>query len=306
MPIPRSRKGIGPVGARAAQEREQRVALLSLANLTVPDADPLRQIEAAAAAGFDAVGLCLNPSDRPGASLVRDAAERRRVRQCLTELDMRVLDVEIFPLEPLIEVKALTPALAAGAELGAEFLLVTGNDEDEARVCDNYAALCDLAAPFRLRPMLEFITWRPLRDIHQGARWLRRAARPAGGMCIDALHLFRSGGTIADLRRIDPADIGYVQLADATTLEPAERFSEAELMHEARSDRRLPGHGVLPLAAFLRALRPGLAISVEAPCAAHAPLSVEERASLAMEATRPVLSEYLARPLSESGPARRA
>jgi len=305
MPIPRSRKGIGPDGARAAQERELRVALLSLANLTVPDADPLRQIEAAATAGFDAVGLCLNPSDRPGASLVRDAAERRRARQRLTELDMRVLDIEIFPLEPGTEVKALTPALAAGAELGAEFVLVTGNDEDEARVCDNYAALCDLAAPFRLRPMLEFITWRPLRDIHQAARWLRRAARPAGGMCVDALHLFRSGGTVADLRRIDAAHIGYVQLADAATLEPAERFSEAELMHEARSDRRLPGRGVLPLAAFMRALRPGLAVSVEAPCAAHAHLSVEERALLAMEATRPVLSEYLARPLSESDLAKR-
>ena len=212
-----------------------------------------------------------------------------------------------FAEEQLVAANAnIGEAKAAGAELGAEFVLVTGNDADEVRACENYAALCDLAATFALRPMLEFITWRPLRNIGQAARWLRRAARPAGGICIDALHLFRSGGTIADVRQADPSDIGYVQLSDAATLEPAERFSEGELMHEARNDRRLPGQGVLPLAAFMRALRPGLAISIEAPCAAHAHLSVEERALLAMEATRPVLRDYLARPLNENGPERRA
>lgn len=273
------------------------MALLSLANLTVPDADPLRQIEAASAAGFDAVGLCINPSDRLGASLVRDAAERRLVRQRLNELDMRVLDIEIFPLVPEINVELFEPALAVGAELGTEFVLVTGNDEDEARVCDNYAALCDLAANFGLRPMLEFITWRPLREIGQTASCLRRAGHPAGGMCIDALHLFRSGGTVADVGRVDPSLIGYMQLCDAASLTSAEHFSEAELMHEARNDRRLPGDGVLPLAGLLAALRPGLAISVEAPCAANAHLSIEDRALRVMEATRPVLHDYLARNL---------
>jgi sugar phosphate isomerase/epimerase len=280
------------------------VALLSLANLTVPDADPIRQIEAASAAGFDAVGLCINPSDRLGASLVRDAAERRLVRQRLNDLDMRVLDLEIFPLVPEIDVAEFEPALAAGAELGAEFMLVTGNDDDEARVCDNYAALCDLAAGFRMRPMLEFITWRPLREIGQTTSWLRRAGRSSGGMCIDALHLFRSGGTVADVARIDPSQIGYVQLCDATTLNTAEHFSEAELIHEARNDRRLPGDGVLPLSDLLAVLRPGLAISVEAPCVANAHLSLEDRALRLMEATRPILRDYLARGLSESDPAK--
>jgi sugar phosphate isomerase/epimerase len=263
---------------------------LSLANLMVTDADPLQQIDAAAAAGFAAVGLCINPPDRLGASLVGDPARRRTIKARLAELGMRVLDIELFPLLPGLEVASLSPVLEACADLGAEFLLVTGNDADEHRACDNYAALCDLAAPLRLRPMLEFIPYRPLRDIHQAERWLRRVNRAGAGMCMDALHLFRSGGTLDDLRRLEPEDIGYAQLCDAASMQPAPHFSEQELVRESRTNRRLPGEGVLPLAQFLAALPPALAISVEAPCERYAHLSVSERVTLAMQTTRRVLA----------------
>lgn len=264
---------------------------LSLANLLVPDANPLQQIEAAAAAGFDAVGLCINPPDRLGATLVREPARRRPVKARLAELGMRLLDIELFPLLPNLEVASLTPVLEACADLGAEFLLVTGNDADEQRACDNYAQLCALAAPLGLRPMLEFISYRPLRDVHQAKRWLRRVDHPAAGMCMDALHLFRSGGTLDDLRAIAPGLIGYAQLCDAESMQPAQYFSEPELIRESRGNRRLPGEGVLPLVQFLQALPPGLAISVEAPCERYAQLSVPERAALAMRTTRNVLAQ---------------
>ncbi len=262
---------------------------LSLANLMVPDADPLRQIDAAAAAGFAAVGLCINPPDRLGASLVRDPVQRRTVKTRLADLGMRVLDIELFPLLPNLDVASLSPVLEACADLGAEFLLVTGNDTDEHRACDNYAKLCDLATPLRLRPMLEFISYRPLRDIHQAERWLHQVNRAAAGMCMDALHLFRSGGTLDDLRRIEPRHIGYAQLCDAASIQPAQFFSEQELVRESRTNRRLPGEGVLPLAAFLKALPPGLAISIEAPCERYAHLPALERAALAMKTTSSIL-----------------
>ncbi len=264
--------------------------ILSLANLMVTDAEPLQQVEAAAAAGFAAVGLCINPPDRLGAGLVRDPVQRRAVKARLAELGMCVLDIELFPLLPDLDVASLSPVLESCADLGAEFLLVTGNDTDEHRACDNYAKLCDLAAPLRLRPMLEFISYRPLRDVWQAERWLRQVNRPAAGMCMDALHLFRSGGTLDDLRRIEPRHIGYAQLCDAASMQPAQYFSEQELVRESRNNRRLPGEGVLPLAEFLEALPPGLAISIEAPCEDYAQLSVPERAVLAMKTTRAVLA----------------
>jgi sugar phosphate isomerase/epimerase len=283
-----------PIRAPLAS-RTQKVSCLptlSLANLMVPDADPLQQIEAASAAGFRAVGLSINPPDRLGAALVREPAQRRLVKSRLAALDMRVLDIEIFPLLPEIDVASLSPALEAGAELGAEFVLVTGNDADEQRACDNYAKLCDLAGAIGMRPMLEFIPYRQLRDIGQAERWLRRVGHASAGMCVDALHLFRSGGTLDDLRHIEPRHIGYAQLCDAASMQPAHCFSEQELVRESRTHRRLPGEGVLPLAAFLAALPPGLAISVEAPCEDYAHLSVRQRAALAMQTSRGLVASY--------------
>ncbi|MCO5066280.1 MAG: sugar phosphate isomerase/epimerase [Rhizobiaceae bacterium] len=265
--------------------------ILSLANLMMPEVDPLQQIDVAAEAGFDAVGLCINPPDRLGASLVRDPALRRRVKDHLADRRITVLDIEVFPLTPEIDPAAFVPALETGAELGATFVLVTGNDTDEARVCDKYARLCDLAAPLGLRPTLEFISYRPLRDILQADRWLKRAGRAQGGMCVDALHLFRSGGTLEELRQIAPSDIGYAQLCDAASMQPAQFFTEEQLLRESRTDRRLPGEGVLPLVEFLDALPPDLAISVEAPCEAYAHLSPKERAVLAMASSRAILAQ---------------
>jgi sugar phosphate isomerase/epimerase len=263
--------------------------LLSLANLMVPDADPIKQITAAADAGFDAVGLCINPPDRLGATVVRDLELRRKVKTLLLDRGMTVLDIEVFPLLPEVDVASLLPALEAGSDLGASFVLVTGNDSDEERVCDNYAKLCELSKPLNLRPVLEFISYRPLRDIFQAERWLRRAGHPSGGICVDALHLFRSGGSIADMKQIPPTDIAYAQLCDAASTEPWSCFTDEQLLRESRTDRRLPGEGVLPLVEFLNALPPGMAISVEAPCEAYSRLSSGERAVLAMETSMDVL-----------------
>jgi sugar phosphate isomerase/epimerase len=265
------------------------------------DADPREQIEASAEAGFNAVGLCLNPHDRLGASLVRDLAQRREVKDLIFSLNMRVLDIEVFPLLPEIEVASLLPALEAGADLGAEFVLVTGNDTDEGRLSDNYARLCELSHTVGMRPMLEFISYRPLNSICQTERLLRKVDHASAGMCVDALHLFRSGGTIEDLRGIESRHIGYAQLCDAVSIQPAQHFSQEQLIYESRMDRRLPGEGVLPLAAFLDALPSGLALSVEAPCARHAHLPPPRRAVLAMEATRKLLANAAGAAIIGSG-----
>ena len=257
----------------------------------VPDADPLQQIEAAALAGFDAVGLCINPADRVGAKLVHDLGLRRRVKELLGERKMRVLDIEVFHLNPQTDVAALAPALETGADLGARFVLVVGNDPDEQRALRNYAALCDLAGALEMRATLEFISYRPLRDIRQTERWLREVNHPSAGMCVDALHLFRSGGGLADLREIDPQMIGYAQLCDAASLQPAEFFTEEQLLRESRTDRRLPGEGVLPLAEFLEALPPGVQISIEAPCEAYSHLPPAERATLAMQTSLALIAK---------------
>src|ERR1700716_2869631 len=120
---------------------------LSLAHLTVLDADPLTLIDAAAAGRFDAVGLRIIPP-MPTDQIVPVIGNARLIGEIARRLDctgVRILDIEAVWLMPHTDVTALKPALEPGARLGAKYLLVVGNDPDWARLRDNFAALCDLA-----------------------------------------------------------------------------------------------------------------------------------------------------------------
>jgi sugar phosphate isomerase/epimerase len=106
---------------------------------------------------------------------------------------------------------------------------------------------------------------------------------------IDALHLWRSGGTPADVAGLDPRRISaYVQLCDARGPRPA----TGALRQEARGGRHYPGTGDIPLAQILDALPEGLPLAVEVPRAQDAGLPVIERARRAGEATRRFLAQY--------------
>src|SRR6202041_1806041 len=102
-----------------------RLRLVSLAHLTVLDADPLALIDAAAAGGFDAVGLRIRPAMAARELTVGGGAPgpQRRIRQRLVETGLKILDVEAIWLRPETRIEALKPALGTGAELGAKYVL---------------------------------------------------------------------------------------------------------------------------------------------------------------------------------------
>src|SRR5205807_1846196 len=127
--------------------------------LSVLDAAPLALVDAAAASGFDYVGLRLvDPA--PGGTLlpvVLDEALQRALQQRLNDTGVRVLDVETFWLWPTTQPADLRPALETASRLGARFLLVVGNDPDQSRLVAKFADLCQIARPFDLKAMLEFM-----------------------------------------------------------------------------------------------------------------------------------------------------
>jgi len=117
-----------------------------------------------------------------------------------------------------------------------------------------------------------------------------RAAHPAGGVLVDALHLCRSGGSPADvapLARANPRRYPYLQLCDAPLVAPA--GGERGLYAEAVAGRLAPGEGELPLRELLDAMPAGVPLSIETPVAAIAHLPPVERARHAMAATRRLL-----------------
>jgi sugar phosphate isomerase/epimerase len=77
-------------------------------------------------------------------------------------------------------------------------------------------------------------------------------------LLLDAMHVYRSGATTADVAALDPAMVAYVQLCDVPMPPQTADYGE-----EARHERRCPGEGDLPLAEFLGALPPEVTIGLE-------------------------------------------
>jgi sugar phosphate isomerase/epimerase len=257
---------------------------LSLAHFTVIDADPIRLIDAAAAAGFDTVGLRIVPpvaADRV-VDVVGDPGLQRGIKERLSATGLRILDVEAIWLVPETDVGALEPALDTAVALGAGNVLVCGHDLDRARLCENLDRLCQASNQRGLRVMLEFLPYTYVRSLREAHDLVAKLAPANAGVLVDALHLSRSGGSPADIARYNPSLFPYYHLCDA----PAEPPPHDGLRAEARGERLYPGEGGLWLREFVAAFPPGTPAAIEAPSRRHAECSPEERARLAGEACR--------------------
>jgi sugar phosphate isomerase/epimerase len=73
------------------------------------------------------------------------------------------------------------------------------------------------------------------------------ADQPNCGVNVDTWHHFRTGGTLADIARLEPSRVGAVQLNDVAA-EPWE-----DLLAETAQNRQLPGQGVSDSGAVLEA-----------------------------------------------------
>ncbi|TNC05455.1 sugar phosphate isomerase/epimerase [Methylobacterium terricola] len=260
---------------------------LGLAHFTCIAVPPLELVRLAARTGYAAVGLRLHPAF-PGApvyDLAHGSPAFRAVREALRQEGLRVHDIEFVTIGEDFVPASLAGILEAAAGLGAERLSVCGDDPDRARLVAHFAELCDLAAGFGMGVDLECMAWRRVASLPDAVRVVEAAGRPNGGVLVDALHLARTGGTVADLRAVPPALIRSAQLCDAGAEAP--RSMDA-VIQEARGGRLPPGEGVLPLRALLAALPGTAALSVEVPLTG--PTSPEAHARANAEAARRVMA----------------
>jgi len=262
---------------------------LSLSYYTVPELAPPAMVGAAADAGFDFVGVRLlnGQPGRDPAPLLESPALRRETLACLRDTGVKVLDASGARLVPSTDLTAFAPFFEAAAELGARHVLATGDDPDERRLADRFAALCDAAQRFGLTVDIEFVTWMTISGVNDAARLLRAVANPTLGIAVDALHFDRSGSLLEDLALLPRSWFRYVQLCDA----PAERSMDREaLLHAATRERLFPGEGAIDLIGLLRALPVGIPVALEIPRATLSrTMPAPERLRLAVQATRRVL-----------------
>ncbi|MBB3748269.1 sugar phosphate isomerase/epimerase [Mycolicibacterium sp. BK634] len=254
---------------------------ISLAPLTVVELGPDEMIDCAARAGFDAVGLRLirATDEEPLRPTIGMTPLIREVRRRLDDTGLALIDIEVLRLTPQTRVRHdYESFVETGAYLGASQILATGNDPDHARLADHLAELADLADDYGLTPNLEPMPWTDVVNLQQAAAVVTRCAHPNVGLLVDALHYDRALNTPADLTALPAEWINYVQICDGV----AERPTTVEaLRYQGRNARLFPGAtGNIDLVAMLRALPPGVPVSVEAPVLWQGPALDRSRAAL--------------------------
>lgn len=248
---------------------------VGVGHLTLLDAAPPDLVQLAHEAGFEAVGIRIgvaSPTEEPwpmhpGSPMLAETLTR------LSGTGTVVQDVEIVVITPDTRPESLDGLFEVGGRLGARFLNVMVTDPDVGRAHDTFAALCERARPYGLRPCMEGISYTAVRDLETAYRVLEGTG---GGLIVDPLHIQRSGDDITDLRRVDPSSLGYLQLCDGPRDVPESLRVPGRLPRgqaagddvrqlESRAGRLLPGEGDIPVADFAAALPADLPVSVEAP-----------------------------------------
>jgi len=237
---------------------------IALAALTVLELSPPNQVTCASEAGYTHVGLRLLPATAEevqhpmvgNTPMVLQTAER------LASTGVRVVDIEIFRLQPTTRVEDYRPALQTGARLGASEALIAGNDADRSRLVDNFARFCEIAGEYGIGGNLEPMPWTEVRTFADACRIAEAVALDNVGVLIDPIHFDRGGSVAEEIATVPSTWLRYLQLCDA----PAERPCDvATLLHQARAERLMPGDGALDLTGILRAVPRHIPISIEVP-----------------------------------------
>ena len=222
-----------------------------LAPTTLMRTPPLEYIETAARAGYDGIGLRLYPS--PGMTffpVVGDADLMAKVKSAIMDAQLKVYDILTCYVEPDMDLEAMKRAHEFGAEIGADYGLVIGDDPEWDRMVQNFGKLCENAAQFGIVCALEAPVNRPaLTTLDLNLKLISDSGANAV-ISIDPVQFFRSGGQVEDLKAVDPKLMPYTQICDGTDLTPMHPYC-------------MPGEGVFPLNEMLDVMPTGLPLSLE-------------------------------------------
>lgn len=244
-----------------------RLGLDFISTLAMP---PVAHVELAATLGCGGVSLALapftaNPHGYPTWSLRDDAALRRDLKAALAANVIELRMGEGFLIRPGSDVADSAADLDLMAELGCQRVNILTIDGDVARSVDELGRFTVLAAARGLSVTLEYMAGMAVGNLNDAVAAIHAVNSPHISLMVDALHLDRGGNTPADVARLDPALIGYVQICDALH-QPV----DASYGEDARHNRLELGSGELPLAALIAAVPDDVPVSLEIPMLARA------------------------------------
>ena len=247
----------------------------SLAHLTAIGLPPPELIRMAARTGYRTVGLRLIAvtADSPGYPLMHDPVLLRETKAAMADTGVGVLDIEFVKITPEIDIAALEPFVAAGAELGARFVITAPYDPDLARLADRLGAMSDLCGRHGLRAVLEFFPWTEVPSLGAALAVVDAAGRADCGVLVDTLHFARSASTAQDFQGVPAARFPFAHVCDAPA---GTSWTREQLFHAGRVERLPPGEGGIDIKAILAHLPPDIPLALEVPMTALAAAQGEE------------------------------
>jgi sugar phosphate isomerase/epimerase len=270
-----------------------------LAPLGFLELNPPQLIELAASSGFQSVGLRTVAAVQGGPEYPIEIGNPlfNAIRESMQATGVNVDVVEVVVLSRNSQISDLLPMLEAAHALGAKRVLCNGDDTDKDAIAEKFAELCDLSHPLGMAVELEFMRFRRgIQTLGDASYVVQKANRLNGYVVMDALHFFRSGGSLDDLKVEGSLRLSSIQLCDA----PKDPPSEDELAMEARNCRLPLGEGELPLKELMDAMPKGIDLAIEIPMAApRAQLTYRDQADILSASTRQFLTGYWAASQSE-------
>ena len=253
------------------------LGLECLSGLGLP---PDALIRTAAGLGFAHVSLNLSGAANrlecyPAAALRGDPALQQAVRTALDETGMALSLLEGFAITPECPAESWQAELDLAAALGARSTCVIGMERDRPRCHEEFGRFAQFCAERGLIATTE-VGAGICRTLSHALEAVRLSGSDNFRLLIDTMHFFRSGAALADMAALDPALIAHVQLADVPM--PARI---ASYMEEALWERRAPGDGDLPLAAFCALVPGGVPMGLEIPIRSEALAGIAPEARFA-------------------------
>lgn len=240
-----------------------------LHSYSATDLPAAKFIDVAAKCGASAVSLFIHVATDgrsvPGAPKrqfpVVDASQVTDVAAALSATGLELWNVDSFLISPTMMIENWKPVLDRAAMLGAKRVVAIMIEADPERGRDLLGDFCNQVRPFGMDVSLEFMGMTPgCRTIEAASRHVQALACPNLGLAIDAIHLFRTGGTLDAVAALPPGIVTHLQIDDHEG-----PFAEPRYDYIADSmNRRIPGEGDFPLGELI-AILDGVDVEAEVP-----------------------------------------
>ena len=212
-----------------------------------PMPDLARQIRAAAAVGFDSVGLDIFSL----AKLSETGGRVEDVAELIGSLGLRCPEIASLmisddPAETETQLASFEPAVRV---LRPDWILVNSDRPPSPQTAGEFRRAADRLGRYGARLAVEFLAITRVRSIADALELIDRAEVPDAGVLIDSWHFFLGPDDWDTLAELPLERIAYVQFDD----HPA--IATDDLREETIHRRVFPGEGLFDLERFSRTLR---------------------------------------------------